>query len=200
MRQLPAKLAAKVYGAADLIAERGITDAKIDDIAEATGIPVATLYYYFRGKEEILTFLLGDLLESIAGAVGSAISQPGTSLDRLRWAVEAQMRVMLENPAACRALVGDLGRATRLPELATALDTAFHRPLSQLLTEGVVDGSLREVADPGKAALTIFGAITVAGLTGAVTATDHTTRFIEDTSAAVCDLLLDGLRPRAAAG
>ena len=196
MRQIPAQLASKLYGAAELIAERGIADAKIGEIAEAAGIPVATLYYYFSGKEEILAFLLGDLLESIAGAVGLAIGQPGTAGDRLRWAVEAQMRVMLENPAACRALVGDLGRATRLPELAAALDTAFHQPLARLLTEGIEDGSLRPLPDVNKAALSIFGAVTVAGLMGTVSEPEQTSEFIEQTSAAVCDLLVEGLRPR----
>jgi AcrR family transcriptional regulator len=196
MRQVPAKLASKLYGAADLIAERGIADAKVDEIAEAAGIPVATLYYYFNGKEEILAFLLHDLLESIAGAVLLAIGQPGTALERLRSAVETQMRVMLENPAACRALVGDLGRATRLPELAAAIETAFHQPLERLLTEGIEDGSLRPLPDVNNAALSIFGAVTVAGLTGAVAEPDQTAEFIEQTAAAVMDLLVEGLRPR----
>lgn len=198
MRNVPARLAAKLYGAAELIADKGIADARIDEIAEAAGIPMATLYYYFRGKDEILAFLLGDLLEDIAGAVGAAMSQPGTAHERFRGAVEAQMRVMLENPATCRALVGDLGRATRLPELTSALETAFHRPLEQLLREGVEDGTLRPVQDPGKVALSIFGAITITGLTGTVAAPEHTDAYISDSVDAVCDLLVEGLRPRTA--
>ena len=191
---MPAKLAAKLYGAAELIAERGIDDAKIDEIAEATEIPVATLYYYFRGKEEILAFLLGDLLDTIAGAVGAAIAQPGRAVDRLQRAVEAQVRVMLENPDLCRALTGDLGRASRLPELATALYGAFYRPLEELLRVGVDDKSLRSVAEPDKVALSIFGAITVIGLSGAVAPPTQTGEFIDKSARAVCDLLIDGLR------
>lgn len=194
LRPMPAKLAAKLYGAAELIAERGIADAKIDEIADAADIPVATLYYYFRGKEEILSFLLSDLLETIAGEVGTAISEPGNAVDRLQRAVEAQVRVMLENPAICRALTGDLGRATRLPELAVALDGAFYRPLEQLLREGAEDGTLRAVAEPDKVALSIFGAITVMGLSGAVSEPEHPKGFIENAARVVCDLLVDGLR------
>lgn len=193
---MPAKLAAKLYGAAELIAERGIADAKIDEIAESTGIPVATLYYYFRGKEEILSFLLSDLLDTIAGEVGAAIARPGPAVDRLQRVVEAQVRVMLESPAVCRALTGDLGRATRLPELAVALDSAFYRPLEQLLREGVEDESLRSVAEPDKVALSIFGAITVVGLTGAVAQPAQKGEFISDAARAICDLLIDGLRSR----
>lgn len=194
MRQVPAKLASKLYGAAELIAERGLADAKIDEIAEAAGIPKATLYYYFSGKDEILAFLLADVLDLIAGEVGTAVSAPGDARDRLESAVEAQLRVMLEHPALCRALVGDLGRATRLPELAVALQAAFHQPIEDLLAEGVTDGTLRGVNHPSAVALSIFGAITVAGLSVAVEGpSDDPAKDAARTAASICDLLLNGL-------
>jgi TetR/AcrR family transcriptional regulator len=194
VRQVPAKLASKLYGAAELIAERGLADAKIDEIAEAAGIPKATLYYYFSGKEEILAFLLGDVLELIAGEVGAAVTAPGTARKRLEKAVEAQLTVMLEHPALCRALVGDLGRATRLPELALALQTAFHQPIEDLLAEGVNDGTLRRVDHPGAVALSIFGAITVAGLSVAVEGpSKDPAKDAARSAASICDLLLTGL-------
>ncbi|MEP9383405.1 helix-turn-helix domain-containing protein [Nocardioides sp. KR10-350] len=54
MRKLPSKLASKLYGAAELIADRGLDATKIEDIAEATGIPKATLYYHLEGKNAVL--------------------------------------------------------------------------------------------------------------------------------------------------
>ncbi|HJT93962.1 MAG TPA: TetR/AcrR family transcriptional regulator [Mycobacterium sp.] len=194
MRKVPAKLASKLYGAAELIAERGLDGTKIEDIAEATGIPKATLYYHLDGKNGVLEFLLGDLLELIASAVGVAVSSEEDARTRLRAAVQAQLGVMLEHPYLCRALVGDLGRATRLPELAMALNTAFYRPIEQLLADGVADGSLREVADPGEVALGIFGAITVAGLSRAVDGpSDNPADDAARATDAICDLLLEGL-------
>lgn len=200
MRQVPAKLASKLYDAAELIAERGLADAKIDEIADAAGIPKATLYYYFAGKEEILAFLLSDVLGLIAGEVGTAVASPGTASERLRATVSAQLRVMLEHPAVCRALVGDLGRATRLPELAVALRGAFHQPIEQLLHDGVADGSLRQVRDPSVVALSIFGAVTLSALSlmieppsgGGDPGTKDATRAAE----AICDLLLTGIESR----
>lgn len=190
MRQLPATIASKLYGAAELIAERGITEAKMDDIAAASGIPRATLYYYFTGKEEILAFLLTDMLEAIAGEVGAAVGTPGTARERLEAAVHAQIAVMLDQPAACRALVGDLGRATRLPELAHALQEAFQRPIEQLLAEGAADGSLHVQSDPEDASLAIFGAITVAGLYHAV---EDTRPPAEQIAKRVLAVLMQGL-------
>lgn len=190
MRQLPATIASKLYGAAELIAERGITEAKMDDIAAASGIPRATLYYYFTGKDEILAFLLTDMLEAIAGEVAVALGAPGSARDRLEAAVHAQIAVMLDQPAACRALVGDLGRATRLPELAQALQEAFQRPIEQLLTEGSADGSLHVQSHPEDASLALFGAITVAGLYYAV---EDTRPPAEQVAKRVLAVLMQGL-------
>ena len=74
MRKLPAKLASQLYGAAELIAESGLDGTKIEDIAEATGIPKATIYYHLDGKNAVLEFLLGELLDMIAGAA-AAVSE-----------------------------------------------------------------------------------------------------------------------------
>ncbi|MDI6912555.1 TetR/AcrR family transcriptional regulator [Nocardioides sp.] len=187
-------MASQLYGAAELIAERGLDGTKIDDIAEATGIPKATIYYHLDGKNGVLEFLLSDLLDLISSEVGVAVSTAEDARTRLEAAVAAQLGVMVEHPFLCRALVGDLGRATRLPELAVALHTAFYEPIQQLLAEGVADGSLRQVADPSAVAMSVFGAITVAGLSAAVDAPSadpaaDAARF----SAAVCELVLDGL-------
>ncbi len=194
MRKLPAKLASQLYGAAELIAERGSDGTKIDDIAEVTGIPKATIYYHLDGKNGVLAFLLGDLLDLIASEVGVAVASAEDARVRLKAAVAAQLAVMVEHPFLCRALVGDLGRATRLPDLAVALRAAFYEPIEQLLAEGVADGSLRQVADPSTVAMGVFGAITVAGLSAAVEDPPQdvpagTERFSE----AICDLILDGL-------
>jgi AcrR family transcriptional regulator len=197
MRKLPAKLASQLYGAAELIAERGLDGTKIEDIAEATGIPKATIYYHLDGKNAVLEFLLSDLLDMIAGAVGVAVSSAEDARTRLEAAVVAQLGVMLEHPFLCRALVGDLGRATRLPELALALRAAFYEPIEQLLADGVADGSLRQVPNPGAVALSVFGAITVAGLTAAVEGpSDDPSTDALRLSASISELIFDGLATR----
>ncbi len=193
-RKLPAKLASQLYGAAELIAERGLDGTKIEDIAEVTGIPKATIYYHLDGKNAVLEFLLGDLLDLIAGAVGVAVASAEDARTRLEAAAAAQLGVMLEHPFLCRALVGDLGRATRLPELAGALRAAFYEPIKQLLADGVADGSLRQVSDPSAVATGVFGAITVAGLSAAVDGpSDDPSSDASRLAAAICELLLDGL-------
>lgn len=197
MRKIPAKLASRLYDAAELIAERGLDGTKIDEIAEVTGIPKATIYYHLDGKNGVLEFLLGDILEMISSAVGVAVSGPEDARTRLRAAMLAQIGIMLEHPYLCRALMGDLGRVARLPDLALAVQAAFYAPIEQLLAEGVDDGSLRQVDDPSTVAMSVFGAVTIAGLSVAIERPHEDPAANADRLAAgICDLLLDGLATR----
>jgi TetR/AcrR family transcriptional regulator len=197
MRKVPAKLASKLYDAAELIAERGLDGTKIDDIAEVTGIPKATIYYHLDGKNGVLEFLLGDMLDLLAGAVGVVTSGPGDARTRLEAAVVAQLAVMLEHPFLCRALLGDLGRVARLPELAVRVHATFFEPIEQLLAEGVADGSLRQVADPSTVAMSVFGAITIAGLSVAVEGPpDDPAASAARLAAPISELMLNGLAAR----
>jgi hypothetical protein len=69
---------------------------------------------------------------------------------------------MARHPATCRALLADLGRAGRIPEIAAAIQEAFHHPVRRLLAEGEADGSLRPVGDPETVASAVYGAVTTA--------------------------------------
>lgn len=164
MRSLPSTIASKLTSAAELFAERGLDQTKMEDVAQATGVPKATLYYYFAGKEEILAHLLSDTLQAITDAVAIALEADGDAANRLHGVIDAQLRVMNDHPSACRALISELGRAGRMPEIVVALDTAYYGPVAQVLAEGAADGSLRRVGDVGEAVAAIFGAVTITGL------------------------------------
>src|SRR5206468_8696114 len=96
-------------------------------------------------------------------AVAAAADQPGTARCRLEAVVRAKIGVMARHPATCRALMADLGRAGRIPEIAAAIQAAFHHPVRRLLAEGEADGSLRPVSDPETTASAVYGAVTMAG-------------------------------------
>lgn len=190
MRVVPDQLAERLYPAAELIAERGLEGTKIEEIAKVSGVPKATLYYYFAGKEEVLTYLLNHLLATVAERVTSAVGASGPARERLVATVTVMLDTMLERPAVCRALMGDLGRATRLPALTAAFDTTFYQPIERLLHDGAADGSLRPTGEPAVAAMTVFAAITVAGLTYSV---DPPGKPAAELVRPIADVLLQGL-------
>ena len=73
-RTVPASMADKLLATAGELAPSW-DDVRTDDIAEASGIPRATLYYYFSSKDEILQFLLTRMLQRLTEAVVAAESQ-----------------------------------------------------------------------------------------------------------------------------
>jgi len=162
VRPLPERLAARLPAAAEVFAASGIEDARIEDVAAATGIPKATLYYYFSGKEEMLAWLLDEILASITREVDEAVAAEGTAAERLRAVIRAQFTTLAEHPATCRILLSETSRAGRLPEIAAAIREAFHDPVERLLAAGAADGSLRPV-DVETAAAATFGAISGVG-------------------------------------
>lgn len=193
MRPVPAAIAARLPPAAELFAERGLDDTKIEDVATATGVPKATLYYYFTGKADILAYLLRDVLLRIGDEVEIAVQTDGTAAERLSLVIDAQIRVLAEQPAVCQALLGDLGRASRIPELLAALSAAFWEPVEALLRQGAQDGSLTAEPEPLTAAVAVFGAVTVVGLSALALGKDADQ---QGTTRAVKRVVMSGLLPR----
>jgi TetR/AcrR family transcriptional regulator len=193
VRPVPTSIAQRLTPAAELFADRGLDQTKIEDVADATGIAKATLYYYFSGKEDILAFLLRDTLVSVTDAVAIAAAADGTARERLIGVLAAQLEVMAEQPAVCRALIADLGRAGRIPDIAQAIVDAFYTPVERLLREGAAEGSLRTVDDPLATAVAIFGAVTISGLSHLVLAGGIA---VDQVANRLTELLLVGLDPR----
>lgn len=164
MRAIPEPIAAKVLLAADVIAECGLDGTKIEELASVTGVPKATLYYYFEGKEGILSHIFGVVLDALDGAVRDGLAAEGDPADRLRRVITNHVDVFRRYPSACQALHFDIGRATRRPDLAVRNRAAYLEPVSALIAEGVDAGVFRAVPDPYLAALSVFGATTTTAI------------------------------------
>jgi AcrR family transcriptional regulator len=180
----------KVLAAADLFAEQGLDATKMEDVAAATGIPKATLYYHFAGKEDILTFLFNEILDEVARAIDAAVARGGTAADRLRAAIRAHLRVFVEFPSASRALQFDLGRAARIPEIDDRIEAAYRGPVRRVLEEGAADGSLRAVEHPRLVSVAILGAVTTVGINAL---TGSPSRSVDEVADVVIGFVLDGV-------
>ena len=191
MRPLPAGMREKVLAAAELFAEHGLDATKMEDVAAATGVPKATLYYYFEGKEDILAFLFAEILDEVARAVDGALRTEGSAATRLRAAIVAHLRIFEQFPAASRALQFDLGRAARIPHIDERIEAAFRGPVRRLLEAGAADGSLRAVERPRLAAIAILGAVTTVGI-NAITP-GLAARPVDEIAADVIDVVLRGV-------
>ena len=193
MRDVSVALRSKLRLAATIFAERGFDGTTIEALSETTGIPTSTLYYNFAGKDEILAFLLQDWLERTSAGVDEAIAGVGSPVDRLLAVVTAQLEAMANDPATCQVLLAELGRIDRLPHIADAVQTAFHRPVAKLLADGAADDWFRKV-DIEHATSVLYGAVIITGLHHVIDSDGIAPAFDSAEAATiVMDLLLRGL-------
>lgn len=196
MREISNEMRTKMRAAATIFAERGFDGTTVDALSHATGVPSSTLYYNFEGKEEILAFLLEDWLDRTSAAAIEAIATDRTAKERLGDLITAQLTAMANDPATCQVLLAELGRIDRLPRIAEAVQSAFHRPVAKLLADGAAQGHLRTV-DVEHATSVLYGAVIISGLHHIIGAQGAVPAFdAAEVAASVMDLVLHGLEPQ----
>jgi TetR/AcrR family transcriptional regulator, cholesterol catabolism regulator len=107
------KLDAILRQAAAVFCARGYHQASIRDIARATGVSLAGLYYYFSSKEELLYLIQRHAFETILTAARQGIRGIGNPEERLRELVRLHLRFFLEHPNEMKVLTHEeqwLGR------------------------------------------------------------------------------------------
>jgi AcrR family transcriptional regulator len=144
-------------------------EVRMEDIASAAGVSRTRLYYYFSGKDDILAFLLREMLDDLTLVAAGAARGDGSPPVRLGAVIRAQLGHLNAHPALSQLLIANLGRAGKLPDIAARVNDGFVEPVKQLLAEGARDGSFRPLADDDLGAGALFGAVLVIGLRYLVT-------------------------------
>jgi AcrR family transcriptional regulator len=98
------KLEAILRQAAAVFRTRGYHHASIRDIARATGVSLAGLYYYFASKEDLLYLIQRHAFETILAAARAGIEGVERPEDRLRALIRIHLRFFLEHPNEMKVL------------------------------------------------------------------------------------------------
>lgn len=162
-RPVPENLARRLQSAAADLADTTFDDLGMREIARLTGIPRATLYYHFSGKDDLIGFLLRAMLEDLHEAVATAVALDTDLAGRLRAVVHAQFAHLATNPPMSRLLFMNIGKLERLQLIAAGIEAGFCGPVRGLLAEGVASGELAP-HDPEVTATAVYGAVTILGL------------------------------------
>ena len=193
MKKVPEDLAAKLYSVGDQFLAQG-SEARVDQIVEDLGIARATLYYYFSGKDDLVTFFMQEKMERIATEVHKAKAGEGPTLERFEAALRATIYEFASNPALCLHLTIATGRTEAMADVMMAADRAIMAPLRELLIEARAVGDA-DVADVDLAISALMGGVGAAvqqrwAVTGEVDP--------DDIAQFAVTLFLNGVRPRSA--
>jgi AcrR family transcriptional regulator len=157
----------RILGAAEELFDiRGIDRVPIADIVAAAGIRASTFYEYFSNKDEIVWALVEEaMLQSSARVLGATKTATGPALARITALLEAFGDELVDHPQGVRllaqfdAMYARDWSAERLLALEDRLFPGRFEPLSNLIREGIADGSLRSDLDPDLTLHSVLNAV-----------------------------------------
>src|SRR5258708_14984975 len=150
-RRLPEERPAQILDAAlDVFAERGVSAARLDDIAKRAGLSKGTIYLYFPNKEvlfrEVIRQTVVSEIESWERDFEQATTSATVSLER-------HMRrywLFIRSPKFAPIFRLIHAELSQYPDLARfyaeEVVTRGHRLLASIIRRGIEQGEFRDVA------------------------------------------------------
>jgi AcrR family transcriptional regulator len=144
-----------LQAALQVFAEKGIAAATVQDVAQAAGLSIGGLYWYYKSIEDILFALVQNMVTADLEISRAQAQAQGSVRERLRRIVTTGL---LETARAMPLYLEVYRLAIANPAMHAELQnylTAYHDLFSALLTEGCARGEFRQL-DVQAAALVLI--------------------------------------------
>jgi AcrR family transcriptional regulator len=148
MREPPHEIAEALYAHGSALT--AADPFRLEDLAREAGVPRATLYYYFAGREALLDWLtLQGLVREVAPLSGANISIACAEL----------AETLARHPALTVRLMSALSSNTASDAVLLEADSRITAPLRAALKAAQMAGDLAPRARDSEVALGILGAL-----------------------------------------
>ncbi|MFC4077204.1 TetR/AcrR family transcriptional regulator [Salinithrix halophila] len=146
--------------AVKVFAEQGFERAKMDDIAREAGVAKGTIYYHFKGKDELFVALMNDGLEKMMAYVRRRTEVEEDPARQLRGLLEAEVDYLFQNGTFAKLLLTEVwGSKERQIEFRARI-RELESIIEEVLERGMNAGRFRRLKG-SEAAVAIFGAVSV---------------------------------------
>ncbi|MEJ8282239.1 TetR/AcrR family transcriptional regulator [Pseudonocardia spirodelae] len=137
---------------------RGYDATSMEDLARAAGITKSSFYNHVSGKEGLLRAGLERALDRLFAILEERQAQEGAALDRLRYIIEQQVRVLMDELPYVTLLLRVRGN-TDVERWAVARRRAFDATIASLVAEAVDNGEMSSDTDPWLSARLLSGTV-----------------------------------------
>jgi TetR/AcrR family transcriptional regulator, cholesterol catabolism regulator len=149
--------------AAQVLSLKGYAGTRLADVAEAAQLQAPAIYYYFSSREDLIAEVMRTGVLRAQQHVKEALDAlppQASPLDRICAAVEAHLRIVLEQSDYATAAIRNFGQLPpQLRQWLLQAHNAYGALWRRLLTEARQAGELREDVDPRAARMLILGAL-----------------------------------------
>jgi AcrR family transcriptional regulator len=129
-----------VEASAEILA--GDPAPRLEDVALTVGASRASLYYYFAGRDDLLTFLLTSHAREGADRALARADESDPPPLRLRAMLAALVEYLGAHPGVCTGMLAAAGGGTKMAEVLAVNDSWIAAPLRAVVAEGVESGAL----------------------------------------------------------
>ncbi len=147
--------------AAQVFSEHGIDGASMAQIAKAAGVSKAMIYYYFDGKEALVTALVENLFDADQAGLEALIASDTPALQRLDRYVVDLVDLLESNAVLYPVFAAFKARSARVGEVQRTMGRYFTRyvdAFASIIQQGIDAGQIRAV-EPRVAALTLTAVV-----------------------------------------
>ena len=136
-------------------AKNGYSNTSVNDVAEAAGVSIGSVYKYVRAKEDLLWLISEDGFERTDEAVAAALATEGDATTKLLALVEGILRQADESRDLARLLYIEFQHMPkRSKERVREQEESQVRLITGLIEEGVAAGVF-DCSDPRSTAINI---------------------------------------------
>jgi len=137
-----------------LFDEHGIDRVTMAEITSASGVQPSTMYQYFSNKDDIVWAILRESMQEMSGRAKQRLDRAPNAMARLTALLDFMADELATNPIKVRfmaqfdAMYARDWPAERLMTLESQINPEGFELFSQVIREGIADGSLRSDLDP----------------------------------------------------
>jgi AcrR family transcriptional regulator len=129
-----------LHAAATVFREHGYNGAGMRDIADAADLSPGNLYYYFKGKHEILFFCQDRALDQMLASLKQAQKQDGEIAARLYTLIQAHLHCMLGDLEGSIAHLMIGGLPPKLRDRLINKRDQYEHGVRELIEQGIERG------------------------------------------------------------
>ncbi len=126
-----------VEAAKEVFIEKGMSGARMQEIADKAGINKSLLHYYFRTKEKLFGFIFSQMIGRIGGMLGNIMDESVSIEQKITIFTDTYIDILIKNPFLPNFILNEM---TRNPDvivsffkMANINPEEFFVPLRNLL-------------------------------------------------------------------
>ena len=143
--------------AAEVFADQGFDRASIRDVAKATEMSLAGLYYYYRGKDEILFDIQHEAFRTLLDSHSETLAGVSDPVEKLERIIDAHLKFFANNIFEMKVMSRESEQLVgKYEDEIAELRRRYVRLVRGILTEIGEKHPLKQIR-PGVATFILFG-------------------------------------------